>query len=467
MLKSIGLYTGARIINGATAIAILSLLTNVLSPESYGAYILLFTFSLSLSTISYQWISVSVFRINNPQSKERAQIQTEAISLWLYTSIPVILFAPLIFYIFLPDLISLPIATIMVTLTVLAGLNDLCLNFATSSAEPIRYSTITTGRSVLTIGLVGVFLYIGYREVGALLAVTIGYLSTSFLALYTLDKRRCRNSYVRKQIIRYGLPLSISSIAIIVIDFSDRYMLGIFSSLSEVGYYSAAYNFSQQTTGALLSVLFITVFPRISSAYERERHMEVTKHATTLLVLMVGIGGGIVTSFIWYGSFISSVVIGETIAKDAATLMPIVSFSIVIGVLKSSVFDIPAKLKRQTTYLLAVSLTMAISNIILNLILIPKHGGLGAAYATLLTFTIGMFISLLRDFGFWLKHPFLLSLIKVCAALSIMNIMNFFISVYPQIYWMIGLVVTLIVYAVALYLMAPIESEKVEPTRSN
>ncbi len=454
MLRSISLYTSARVINGVAALAMLSLLTSTLSPGAYGAYALLFTFATSLGAIAYQWIAVSIFRFNHPDNARRAVLYGEAMRLYLLVCGLIVVVGPAVFYAALPDLMSWPKAAAMVALTAFAGMVDVQLNLATSSGQPVRYMVITSGRAILAFLLVGVTLLAGYDEFGALLAVTCSYvMAASFGIFGNRTLRLPRDPDTRKSIIRYGLPLSVSIIAIIVIDFSDRYMLSIFADLTQVGMYSAAYNLSQQTTGALLSVIFVTVFPRVSRAHEKGEADGVSRYASLLLLLMLGFGGMILSGFIGYGAEVSALVLGREIASDAAMLLPIVSLAIIFAVLKSSVFDVPAKLAQHTTYLLVLSIIMAVANVLLNLVLIPAHGAYGAAVATLITFLIGLVFSMIRDRMFWRMSLIVGGVFKLLAAVISMNVVIHTAKLAVDVPWPLGALLSVAVYCGVLYLL--------------
>lgn len=461
MLRSISLYTGARIINGVAALAVLSLLTSTLSPDAYGAYALLFTFSTSLATIAYGWIAVSIFRFNNPKSAQRAALYGEAIRLYLIVCGIIVVVAPTVLYAALPDLFSWSKAVLLVTLTVFAGMVDVQLNFATSSGQPARYVMMTSGRAILALLLIGVTLFAGYDEFGALLAVTCSYfLAASFGVFDNRDLRLSIDPDVRRRILKYGLPLSVSIIATIVIDFSDRFMLAIFADLAQVGMYSAAYNLSQQTTGALLAVVFVTIFPRISMAHENEDPGRVVQYASMLLLLLLGLGGMILTGFAWYSAEISALILGSEIASEAATLMPIVSLAIVFGALKANVFDVPSKLAQHTTYLLVISMIMAGINVLLNLIFIPTHGAYGAAFATLITFLIGLLSSMIRNYRFWKISQLYGGFLKLLIALVFMNIFIYLTEAVVNVFWVIGAMLSIAVYCITLYFLDPIAAVK-------
>lgn len=433
----------------------------MLSAEAYGAYTLLFTFSISVSAIAYQWIAASVFRFNTPQNERRAALQGEVLNLYLIVCALVILLAPLIFYIAMPDLISLPVAFVMVALTIMVGLLDIYLNIAGSSLQPGNYVIMTSGRAIFSLFLVGCTLLAGYHEIGVLIAITISYfVAVSFGFLRLRPATYGRDPELRKHIMRYGMPISVSSTAIIIIDFSDRYMLGVFYDLQEVGTYAAAYGLSQQATGAILSILSLTIFPRISGFYEGGQSDQMKRYAALLLVGLITLGGCILTCFMWYSAEISKIILGKGVATNSAQLMPLVSLAIVLGILKSSAFDVPAKLEQHTGYLMVVSLVMAAINVLFNLLLIPMYGAFGAAFSTLLTFAIGMVVAVIRYRQFWQIKGLRLALLKVVASIIIMNIFIMTLNHTLTIPWFISAPLALGVYFGLLYVLSPFISAK-------
>jgi O-antigen/teichoic acid export membrane protein len=229
-------------------------------------------------------------------------------------------------------------------------------------------------------------------------------------------------------------------------------MLAVFTNLREVGMYSAAYNLSQQTTGALLSIIFISVFPKISSAHEQGKIDQVKLYSKKLLIWLLSLGGAVLTCFLWYRSQLSATVFGQGISAEAAILLPLISLAILFGVLKSSAFDVPAKLKNDTRYLLAVSLIMASLNVTLNFVLIPLYGAIGAAFATLISFGAGMFISLVRYRDFWENLGLASGFLKFSVALILMNAFIFGLGLIPSVPWIIGMPMALGLYAGILYL---------------
>ena len=86
---------------------------------------------------------------------------------------------------------------------------------------------------------------------------------------------------------------------------------------------------------------------------------------------------------------IAGVFFGDSFREQAANVMPWLAASVFIYGLKSFYLDLPFQLKRQTKYQAYISLLMAAINVLLNLLLLPKYGLLGAAWAVLIAFAVG------------------------------------------------------------------------------
>ena len=56
---------------------------------------------------------------------------------------------------------------------------------------------------------------------------------------------------------RYGLPLVFNFIAIVLLDFVDRFMIARLLGVSYVGPYSISYDFIQLTIGTFLNIFFL------------------------------------------------------------------------------------------------------------------------------------------------------------------------------------------------------------------
>jgi O-antigen/teichoic acid export membrane protein len=113
------------------------------------------------------------------------------------------------------------------------------------------------------------------------------------------------------------------------------------------------------------------------------------RHLSLLLGLAVPAGVGLAV----LAPGIAVMMFGSEIGADAAVLMPIIAAAVLLGGIKAFYFDLSFQLGRATRQQLAVVLVAASTNLLLNLLWIPRMGALGAALATLCAYAGGLVLS--------------------------------------------------------------------------
>jgi PST family polysaccharide transporter len=191
-----------------------------------------------------------------------------------------------------------------------------------------------------------------------------------------------------KTLLKESLPLIFSGLAIMIFMRIDQVMLGQMIGNREVGIYSAAVRISEIwyfIPGAIVS----SVAPSIYAAKEKSESLYYQRIGQ-LLSLMTCISLGIALPM----TFLSEKIIMVMFGSGYAAAGPILSVHIwtslfVFMGLATSPWFIAEGLNHVS---LGKTLFGAILNIILNLFLIPKYGGLGAASATITSQAAATFI---------------------------------------------------------------------------
>ncbi|MEH2262726.1 flippase [Nostoc sp.] len=191
-----------------------------------------------------------------------------------------------------------------------------------------------------------------------------------------------------KTLLKESLPLIFSGFAIMIFMRIDQVMLGQMIGNSEVGIYSAAVRVSEIwyfIPGAIVS----SVAPSIYAAKEKSESLYYQRIGQ-LLSLMTCISLGIALPMTFLSEKIIIVMFGSGYAEAGPILSVHIwtSFFVFMG-LATSPWFIAEGLNHVS---LGKTLFGAILNIILNLFLIPKYGGLGAASATIISQAAATFI---------------------------------------------------------------------------
>ncbi|MFN6526262.1 flippase [Nostoc sp. ChiSLP03a] len=191
-----------------------------------------------------------------------------------------------------------------------------------------------------------------------------------------------------KTLLKESLPLMFSGFAIMIFMRIDQVMLGQMIGDSEVGVYSAAVRISEIwyfIPGAIVS----SVAPAIYAAKEKSESLYYQRIGQ-LFSLMTCISLAIALPMSFLSDKIIIVMFGSGYADAGAILAVHVWTSLFVFMgLATSPWFIAEGLNHVS---LGKTLFGAILNIILNLLLIPKYAGLGAAIATIISQAAAAFI---------------------------------------------------------------------------
>ena len=108
---------------------------------------------------------------------------------------------------------------------------------------------------------------------------------------------------------------------------------------------------------------------------------------------LVGVGLPAVVGAGFLASDIAEIIFGTDYRQDAAPIMPWLAAAIFVGAFKSYFLDVAFQLRQATKYQGYIAILMALVNVVLNLLLLPRFGVIAAAWATLAAFSVGALAS--------------------------------------------------------------------------
>ncbi|MDB4973977.1 MAG: polysaccharide biosynthesis protein [Myxococcaceae bacterium] len=239
---------------------------------------------------------------------------------------------------------------------------------AASSAAPLLgLALVSVGEAVLT----GVLLGWVARDKGLRLRH----------ALAALDRREQRRLWTAAR------PMLLSSFAVALYARGDVFLLGRLSSLGEVGMYSAAASLSEALY-VLPVALMTAAGPRLAELHRRDPP-GFRAACMSLVSVSSGAGLAVALALSLLASPIVSLVYGSRFA-DAPSILAVHVWS--TWMVFVSVASEPWYVNEGLQHLyVRKTVIAAVSNLALNLWLIPKHGGLGAAVATVVSYALSAF----------------------------------------------------------------------------
>ncbi len=192
-----------------------------------------------------------------------------------------------------------------------------------------------------------------------------------------------------KDILKDSWPLILSTIAVLIYMRIDQVMLGAMISSRALGIYSAAVKISEKWY-FIPNIISISVFPAIVNAKKRSEKLYKNR-----LQKLYDFFTWFSISFALAVTLFSKQIILFLFGKEYLQASPVLSVHIWAGVfiylgIASERYLITENITKISFYR---NLLGAVLNVILNMILIPSYGILGAAYATLFSYAVSGYLS--------------------------------------------------------------------------
>jgi O-antigen/teichoic acid export membrane protein len=252
--------------------------------------------------------------------------------------------------------------------------------------------------TILQILLISYFLWAGFGLFGAVISLIILnmllLISKSVIILSQIRLSFPSFSLI-KNYLAYSGPLIPGILGWWINTWGDRFVIGYFLGITSVGIYSASYNLGN-IVYIFYAPISIIILPTITDLYNNNRFQEIGSYLNYLLkgYLMVAIPSAFGLAIL-SKSLLIALTTSEFLA--GAIIVPIIAVSTILyqcSLLHSNILFIFKK----TRTVGLISIVTASINIILNIILVPLIGIIGAAIATLVAFALHLILNV--TFGF-------------------------------------------------------------------
>lgn len=276
-----------------------------------------------------------------------------------------------------------------------------------------------------------------------------------------------RPARLSRELVSYSLPLMFTNLSLMIFSWADVIVLGMFVSSEGVGIYDAA-----SVTSRLLSIVplaFSTMFmPAITEVYAKNKWQVISlyNHVTKWVLLLL-------LPMLFFLAMFSRTMLGFFFGSEfgvgAASLVVLLVGQLFWGwgLLAANIL---AMLER-TKLIFFNSALAAIMNIVLNFVLIPRMGILGAAIATAFSLFVMTVLNLVEVAVIMKARPLDLYLAKVLFAVAVpvallVVIFRGFIIDIPLVYALVVGALFSLVYFALLFVTKSFDFEDMEIFRS-
>jgi O-antigen/teichoic acid export membrane protein len=392
-------YLPANIVQGVTGFLAIVLFTRLLSPEEFGRYALAFSVMTLAHVAVFSWLEAAMARFWAAQTPGAAQGHFASLYRTAFAlSAGFVLVAGLAVWLWPADaLFKLAVAAGLAGAPA-RSLVKLAQERFRAEGEVARSArldmAVTIGGLVLGIG----FALAGLGAAGPLLGLGLAPLAAlPFVLPAELNQARggaFEAARVREYAL-YGYPIAASLALTVVLSSTDRFVLDAYLGEAAVGAYHASYSIANRTLDVLFLWLGTAGQPALVMALERGGAERLRAAAREQLSTFLLVGLPAAAGVALVARPLAEVLIGEELRAAAASVTPWIALSALLFGLTAYYFGQAFTLGKKTRLLLIAMAIPAGLNVVLNLILVPRFGLMGAAWATAASFGLGMVATLL------------------------------------------------------------------------
>lgn len=203
------------------------------------------------------------------------------------------------------------------------------------------------------------------------------------------------DSKIAKSMLQDSWPLIIVSAFTVIYSKIDQVMIKSFIDAKAVGLYDASVKLSE-IWYFIPTTIVNSIFPAFVNA-EKESDLKLENRIKKVSVLLLIISIGIATIVTIMSDYIINLIYGKEYAESSLVL------KIYVWSLISTSFNLILNqyliIKNKRKTIIAISFLSVLTNIILNVIMIPKFGISGAAWATFISYLVPLFYFLVIKKG--------------------------------------------------------------------
>lgn len=391
-VRDVGLIGTVQVFTSLGTFFLLPIITKTLGTYDYGLWAQINIIVSLVSSVALMGLSMGFVRFLSSET-DRKMIREALYSILFFVAISGFL-ASLLVYIFAGPLATVvfkdPEATYFIqagsALILLTVVESISLYYFRVFRQIKKYSYFTLLETFGKLFFILVLIKLGYGLLGVIVATL---LVQSFIFLISLVTIVLQIGFTIprfthiKEYLQFSFPLTPSALVTWVTASSDRFLVTYFLGLGSAGIYSAAYSIGTLIQ-LLVTPLQVILLPELSKLFDEDKLDQVKIYLSNSLRYFL-----IITVPAVFGlSALAKPLLGIFTTPDFLSgwlVIPIVALS---GLL-AGVFQIFVNimfLVKETKSATYINIIAAVSNVLLNLLLIPSIGFIGAALSTLISY---------------------------------------------------------------------------------
>ncbi len=421
-------------------------IARILGATEYGK----FTFALAFVSLFAIFSDFGISQITTRElarEKEKEREFSNILSLKLILSIGALILICLGSFFITPDPVIRGVIWILGIYIIVSSFSEIIYAFL-RARQQMEYEAWTKILQAIVITGAGFFVLFNFPSVQNLSLVYLFAVSITFISILVFFHFKIYrlklsfNKNIWRSVLLMSWPLALAGAFATIHSQTDSIMMGYFGQIIQVGWYNAAYKIIGATF-VPVSLISITFFPVLSKLFKESKE-KLQKSWDYYMQLMIFlsvplVAGGIILApkiidFIYDPSYFPSI-----LAFQILLIMAALSY---IG----NPFGQALIISNQQKRLFWIALSGAIVNIGLNLILIPKYSLYGAAFTTVITLFLILFLLYKFTLKFTPIKPFNLKFLFTFLSAGLSSIVMYFV-ISQQIVYNLNVIFSVLVGA--------------------
>ena len=448
-------------------------MTNIVSQSIYGIYVTVYSSASLLGFIAALGLDTTMLRfLSIYRAKSEHGLAVGLIRFVVRMTLVSGLLCGALFFlsttflarlVYHQDAYELPLKEVALLIPLISL--QLVLSSGLQALKVIKFKVLVDRfiQPALSLVLLGFFYLLGLRLEALILGSICGYLATVVAGRLLLGKAserlisHAQPRFERKAWLRFALPMSLNSLILNAMNYTDVLFLAAFATAAQVGLYAAADRVSFLVL--MPNYALRTIFsPLIAEYYSRGEHEQLASLSRLVMKWMFTISWPLFLSFSIFHEAILGIFSREY--TSAGMVLIIVSFGNLID-MGTSVTGNLLLMSGKTRLLLIDSIVVIAINLGLSFWLVPYFNVVGAAVATTLTVVILNVLAFIEVYWLFKIVPLRWDMLKSVAAGGVAAVVGLLLLPiihvgygYKAIFGTLGLVIPFIlVYGLVLALL--------------
>ena len=311
---------------------------------------------------------------------------------------------------------------------------------------------------LLRIAVFLIAIFVGYKLLGALaayivakLSASVGYLFIYYRRFYPSLNCKHKDRSAKRDLLSLSWPLFLTGFTALFISHTDKIVLGIYMTSSDIGIYTAALTLASSVYFIHSSFRYLFL-PTIAEYFAREDIPGIQKLFSSVTKWIFLLTFPVVIYLFFFSEDVIQLIYGGAFTRGYLAL-----FILSVGYASIGITGLTGEIlvaTRRTRLNLLNEVIGAGSNVGLNILLIPRYGIIGAAIATSASFILMRLIGLGFVYKLFRIHPYNFQYVKILMAATVPLVaISLLLKTYFDIPWAFLIVIPIFLAVYSLLLL--------------